>query len=308
MLTIISLTTFSAVTLLIIGLTMTSERERVRERIERIAQPLGPEMDSVRAEMGLSFMERIIMPFLRRLANAANRLTPVSAAHGLDARLDSAGRPGRLGSMEFAGLKVLAALGLLVLAAVTTKATHFSTFSGLAVVALCALVGFIAPDVLLNSGINARRLSMRKSLADTLDLLTVSVEAGLGLDGAMQKVVEKQRGPLAEEMSRALQEMQVGKTRAEAMRDMSKRANIPELGAFVASLVQAETLGVSISKVLRVQGDTLRTRRSQLAREMASKLPVKLLFPLVFFIFPAVYVVVVAPGAIQIGRALGIIK
>ncbi|MCL6630717.1 MAG: type II secretion system F family protein, partial [Armatimonadetes bacterium] len=141
------------------------------------------------------------------------------------------------------------------------------------------------------------------SLADTLDLLTVSVEAGLGLDGAMQKVVEKLKNPLSEELGRALREMQIGKLRAEALKDMASRVRVQELSSFVASICQAEQLGVSIARVLRVQGDTIRSQRSQRARETAAKLPVKMLFPLVFCIFPAIFVVIAGSGAISIWRA-----
>ncbi len=308
MLALIALSTFGAVTLLIIGLTMKSERVMVRERIERLTRVNPNEVDSVRVEMGMPFRDRILSPFLRSLATVGSRLTPVGAIQVLDAKLDNAGRPGKLGGKEFIGLKVLLALVLLILSVIMTRAFHTSPFTSFFVIVISTLLGFLIPDVSLNGTLSTRRSRIRKSLADTLDLLTVSVEAGLGLDGAMQKVVEKQSGPLAEEMSRSLQEMQLGMTRAEALRDMAHRSNVPELGAFVAALIQAEQLGVSISKILRIQGDTIRARRSQTAREIAAKLPVKLLFPLVFFIFPAIYVIVVAPGAIAIGRALGIIK
>lgn len=133
----------------------------------------------------------------------------------------------------------------------------------------------------------------------------MSVEAGLGLDGAMQRAVEKMKGPLPSEMERALREMQIGKLRAEALRDMAQRVKVAELSSFVAAVCQAEQLGVSIAKVLRVQGETLRTQRSQRTREAAAKLPVKLLFPLIFFIFPALFVVVLAPGVIRTVKALG---
>ena len=161
---------------------------------------------------------------------------------------------------------------------------------------------------MLQRTVSERQAGIRRVLPDTLDLLTVSVEAGLGLDGAMQKVVEKLRSPLSDEMVRALQEMRIGKLRVEALRNMAKRARVQELTTFVAAICQADQLGVSIAHVLKVQSDTLRTVRSQKAREAASKLPVKMLFPLVFCIFPALFVIILAPGVINIARAFGIGK
>jgi tight adherence protein C len=145
---------------------------------------------------------------------------------------------------------------------------------------------------------------IRRSLADCLDLLVVCTEAGLGFDGALAKVVDRMSGPLSDEFRKVLQDMSVGRTRVEALRAMAARVGLPELISFVAAIHQADLLGVSIAHVLRVQADSLRTQRNLRARETAAKLPVKLLFPLVFFIFPAIFVVVLSPGAIQIIRAL----
>jgi tight adherence protein C len=135
-----------------------------------------------------------------------------------------------------------------------------------------------------------------------LDLLIVSVEAGLGFDGAMARVVEKMKGPFPQELCRVLQEMQVGKARIPALKDMATRVQVSEVSTFVAAIYQADQLGVSMAKVLHVQADTMRVARSQRIREMAAKLPVKMLFPLVFFIFPAIFVIIIGPGVISIMR------
>ena len=166
---------------------------------------------------------------------------------------------------------------------------------------LVVIVGFgiWLPDIVLQRIIDARRTAIRRSLPDVLDLLVVSVEAGVGFDGAMQKVVEKSAGPLPDELARVLEQIRLGKSRAEALRETGQRTEVSDLISFVAAVQQAETLGVSIAKVLRVQADAARERRSQRAREAAAKLPVKLLFPLVFFIFPALFVVILGPGAIR---------
>src|SRR5439155_22304528 len=141
-------------------------------------------------------------------------------------------------------------------------------------------------------------------LPDILDLLIVSVEAGLGFDDAIDKVVEKMKGPFPDELRRVLQEMQLGKKRVEALRDMAARIEVSEVSTFVAAIYQADQLGVSMARVLHVQAETMRVARSQRIREMAAKLPVKMLFPLVFFIFPAIFVIIIGPGVISIMKAL----
>jgi tight adherence protein C len=165
------------------------------------------------------------------------------------------------------------------------------------------VIGLILPDFILQQIINSRQYRIRKSLPDILDLLIVSVEAGLGFDGAMQKVVDKVKGPFPEELGRVLEEMRLGKSRMAALQDMAKRIAVTEVSTFVAAIYQADQLGVSIARVLNVQADTMRLARSQRIREMAAKLPVKMLFPLVFFIFPAIFVVVIGPGVIEIMKS-----
>jgi tight adherence protein C len=300
---------FVAVLLLVLGITMRSQREIIRDRMEThgtIAAPL--DTGSVELEAELPFGQRVVLPILRSLSLIGGRLTPGGTLQVTDEKLETAGRPWGLGAREFLGLKVLSIIVLTILGIAAAKILATTVLLRFVLLALFFFIGFILPDYMLQQTINNRQSSVRKMLADTLDLLTVSVEAGLGLDGAMQKVIEKLHSPLSDEMARALQEMRVGKLRTEALRDMAHRVKVAELTIFVAAICQADQLGISIAKVLRVQGDTLRTQRAQRAREAASKLPVKMLFPLVLFIFPAIFVVILAPGAIGIGRALGIIK
>jgi len=308
MLLLISVGSFGTVALLVIGLTMRSEREMIQERMQTHAQPGAMAVSSVELDLEAAFRDRIALPFLRWLAAVGGRLTPTGAMRVTDEKLETAGRPWNLTATEFTGLKVLS-IGLLTVAGIMlAKLLDTPPLSKLALLVILVFIGVILPDYLLQRTVNERQAKIRRALPDTLDLLSVSVEAGLGLDGAMQKVVEKLKGPLSDEMERALQEMQVGKLRAEALKDMAGRVKVSELTIFVAAICQAEQLGVSISKVLRVQGETLRSQRTQRAREAAAKLPVKMLFPLVFLIFPAIGVVILAPGVIQIFRALGITR
>ncbi|MPZ59683.1 MAG: hypothetical protein GEU93_00015 [Propionibacteriales bacterium] len=174
-------------------------------------------------------------------------------------------------------------------------------FGGVVVVPLAgAAVGFYVPDLLLyNAGVK-RQDQIRRSLAEAMDMLTVCVEAGLGFDAALAQVARKTDGPLARELSRVLQEMQLGTARLEALRALGERSTVPELQAFVSAILQSDGLGVPIADVLREQSREMRTKRRQLAEEKAQKIPVKILFPMLLFIFPALFVVVIGPGAIQI--------
>jgi tight adherence protein C len=307
MLALISACTFGTVALLALGVMVKSEREVARERMRGQAQAAETAIDSVQTEMAAPFKARLVMPALRKMAEVFGRFTPAGAVQTVEAQLEAAGGFLGLGAKEFLGLRALSIIFFSVAGIAAVITLDVSLLIKAAIV-LLAFSGAIMPDYLLQHAITNRQIAIRRMLPDTLDLLTVSVEAGLGLDGAMQKVIEKLKSPLSTEMERALQEMRIGKLRSESLRDMAKRLKIQELSSFVAAICQAEQLGVSIAQVLKVQSEALRQTRSQRAREMAAKLPVKMLFPLVFFIFPALFVVVLAPGAIQIGRALGIIK
>lgn len=305
MLILISALTFGTVVLLFLGLTMKTEREIIQDRIRQQQEVDSSILSSIEAELERPIKQRIIAPILIKLANLVSSFTPAGALRAIDDKLETAGRPWSLSAKEFVGLKVLSAGASIVVGSLFSNFIDAQPPIRILSFVLIVFIGIILPDYLLQRAINNRQTQIRKVLADTLDLLTVSVEAGLGLDGAMQKVTEKLHNPLSDEMTRALQEIRIGKMRMEALRDMARRVKVTELSSFVTAVCQADQLGVSIAKVLRVQGDTLRTQRSQRAREAAAKLPVKMLFPLVFFIFPALFVVVAGPAFIQIFRQLG---
>ena len=231
----------------------------------------------------------------------AVRLSPSTAGSSLQRRLDRAGNPARWSADRFLATK---GLGLLVGAAL-------GALLGLhrpALAIVFALVGavclFFLPDVLLyNMGLK-RQERILTALPDALDMLTVCVEAGLGFDSALAQVARNTRGPLAEEFARALQEMQIGLSRVQALRALADRSTVPELRAFVSSLVQASELGVPVARVLREQTGEMRVRRRQRAEEKAQKVPVKIMFPVVTCLFPALLVVIIGPGVISIAHAL----
>jgi tight adherence protein C len=293
---------FTTVLLFFIGLSMRpASLVLIQDRMQHLAQPLNATVSVIQQEIGAPFSERVVRPVLLQLARLIMRLTPEGQTDVLQQRLDAAGNPPRLGVREFLGLRVLSAASGFLFAVVVYRlmlsvSTPVAVICGL----LVLLMGVILPDYLLQQAIGRRQYQIRKLLPDILDLLIVSVEAGLGFDGAMAKVVEKMKGPFPQELCRVLQEMQVGKARTPALKDMAARVQIQEVSTFVAAIYQADQLGVSMAKVLHVQADTMRVARSQRIREMAAKLPVKMLFPLVFFIFPAIFVIIIGPGVISI--------
>ncbi|MBI2844119.1 MAG: type II secretion system F family protein [Armatimonadetes bacterium] len=306
MLIVIFICSFATVCLATVGLTMKGEQALVRDRVEALRLLLEQDIEMVAPELTSPFGERIIRPWLRKVSEVFAGLLPSNAAANIAAKLEQAGNPRKLKPAEMLGLKVLSfffftALGLL---AGLFLLDESRLIYRVLVLGMGMIVGYTLPEAQLDRAIRERHRQMRRSLADCLDLLVVCAEAGLGLDGALAKVVERMKGPLSEEFRRVLQDMSIGRTRMEALRAMSKRVKMSELTTFVAAIHQADLLGVSIAHVLRVQAESLRMQRNLRAREAAAKLPVKMLFPLVFFIFPAILIVLLTPGVIQIYRAL----
>jgi tight adherence protein C len=238
------------------------------------------------------------------LRSIARRLSPSGTAATMQRRLDIAGNPG-----SWTPDRILAAKGLmlLVLGAVgTAYGLAVSHSIGLAFLGLAVggVAGFYLPDLLLyNAGLR-RQARIQRALPDSLDMLTVCMEAGLGFDAALAQVARNTAGPLPAEFTRALQEMQIGQARADALRAMLSRTTVPELRVFVAALVQAGELGIPIAQVLREQAGEMRIRRRQRAEEHAQKVPVKIMFPLITCLFPALMVVVIGPGILQIAHAI----
>ena len=229
------------------------------------------------------------------------RLSPAGVTGTLQRRLDLAGNPARWTPDRILAVK---GLGLLVLGGLGgLYALH-----SLGLVVLCgglgAAAGFFLPDVVLRNAGTKRQARIQALLPDALDLLTVCVEAGLGFDAALGQVARNTSGPLAAEFARALQEMQIGASRGQALRAMVARTTVPELRAFVSALVQAGELGIAVTMVLREQATQMRLRRRQRAEEKAQKVPVKILFPLIFCLFPALFVVILGPGVLLIAHSV----
>lgn len=246
------------------------------------------------AEINLSQRMRLA---LSRLAGVGRRLSPGALLHHLDSELVYAGISRGLD-------KVLAAkaLGLLAGIAVGLLVSVFigSLLLRVALIVLLAAVGFFIPDIWLTLKANARQKAIRLSLPGVLDLLAVSVEAGLGFDSALARVIKNMEGPLPEEFARMLREIQMGSSRKAAFRSLSDRTTVAELRSFLSAMIQADIFGVSIAETLRVEAHEMRVRRRQKAEEIAQKAPVKLVFPMILCIFPALFVVLLGPAAIRI--------
>lgn len=231
------------------------------------------------------------------LESLGRRLTPAAYVAFLDRLLSLAGRPAAMPVGKVLGTKLalgLAGAGLgLYLTAVGT--TPVMKIAGLFLV----IFGYFIPDLLLYSKGQERQKAMQLELANTLDQMLISVEAGLGFEGAMARAGENGKGPLAEELVRTLQDMQVGRSRRESYLALAERTSIPELRSFVQAVIQADTYGIAISRVLRVQAKVMRVKRRQRAEEKAMKLPVMILFPLLFFIFPVLFIAILGPAVIN---------
>jgi tight adherence protein C len=233
------------------------------------------------------------------------RLGSASSTDVAEKRLAMAGNPGDLRVTDWMGVKMLVGIATGAIMFLLFGLLVSGLVAGIALGVLGFGIGFLLPEFWLGGKIKARQKIILKMIPDTLDLLTISVRAGLGFDAALAKVVEKLPGPLTDEFRRALAEVRVGKARRDALRDMVPRTNVAPLSAFIGAIIQAEQLGVSISKVLQVQSDQLRIERRQRAEEMAAKAPIKMLFPLVGCIFPSLFIVILGPAMLSIIQVMG---
>ena len=248
--------------------------------------------------------ERAIAPIVEGLGKFALRFTPQGWVNKAQKKLVYAGMADRMDGNTWAAIRIIALIGVLVLFFIVQSA--FGTpIQKLMLFGVLMAIGFVGPEAVLNRRIDERRKEMEKSLPDLIDLLVISVEAGLGFEAAMGRVVQAVPGELSREFTRTLQETRVGVSRHKALRALAERTDVDDLNAFVLALIQADQFGVSIARMLRVQADEMRVRRRQRAQEKAFAAPVKLVFPLVLCIFPSMFVVLLGPAAINIATVFG---
>ena len=271
-------------------LTQFAERPRTLEEIE-LEQP---------------FSERVIKPMVEGIRNFASKLTPSQSAEKIRTQLVQAGNPYNMQAAEFTALRLIAAA---MLGAVSGGLSFFvldlNPMQKILFPLVAVALGYLLPVFWLGRKMKQRKKVILKTLPDAIDLMTISVEAGLAFDGAMQRVAEKWNNALSLEFQRAISEMRVGKAKRDALKEIVARTAVPDLSTFVASIIQADQLGVSISKVLRIQSEQMRIRRRQRAEEQAHKAPILMMIPMVFLIFPATYIVILGPSVPKIMTAFG---
>jgi tight adherence protein C len=288
--------------LLVAVLSQVEERATARASLRQLK---GYEIEDVRErEMLNPVSERVVAPVGQALVAAGRRLTPSGYVDAARHKLTVAGRPGNDNLDRFLATRVVTAALVPVVFLGFLAFGPMSPRINLAVGALLALFLAIGPDAVLNRQMEERQRAIRIQLPDILDLLTISVEAGLGFEQALDRTVTSVPGPLSDEFNRMLGEIRAGASRADALRSMDARTDVPEVRSFVLAILQADTFGVSIGRVLRAQADEMRIKRRQLAQEEAQKAPVKMLIPMVFCIFPALFVVVLGPAVINIQENL----
>lgn len=258
----------------------------------------------IEEEMSVPFRDRIVTPFFDKMSKSLASVLPSSVITSLDGKLLRANGFYGLSSEQFLGLSGLIGFVLAVFVGEFLVISNQPANKILGFCLIAALVGTLTPSLLLNHKIDSRAVALQRELPDVLDLLTVSVEAGLGFDGALVKLAEKMKGEMVDEFTRMLHEVRIGVSRSEALRSLAARCNVQDVTLFTSSLIQADQLGVSIAKVLRIQSSDMRERRRQRAEESAMKAPIKMLFPLVFFIFPALFIVLLGPAALKVFELL----
>lgn len=298
-----------AVILTVIGLRnpeLANERA-LQARLEEFSRT-GEQVDLRKLELSQPFTQRVIYPMARKMGELAVRFTPQNAINSINRKLELAGSPANVDATMILAAQAICAVifGGLVVLVFTVGATKWPFGRVILFTFLFGGLGYMFPQLWLSSKISRRQKEIRKAMPDALDLLTICVEAGLGFDAAMSKVSEKWESQLSFAFARAIQEIQLGKVRREALRDMAERIGIPEMTSFVAAVIQSEQLGVSLAKVLRIQSDQMRVKRRQRAEEEAHKAPLKMLIPMALLIFPSLMIVLLTPAALRLFQsALG---
>ncbi len=299
---IIAIALIVAVVLVIVGIRAPEAKDPIQERLAEFSvreEPISLE----EIELSQAFTQRVILPMLNSIGRVASRFTPQATLESTKRKMEMAGNPMRMDPSVFLVLRIVMAVvlggSLLLVFAITKR----NWVQGLTVSFLFTLLGFFFPDLWLTSRIKRRQKSIFRAMPDSLDLLTICVEAGLGFDAAMAKVHEKWDNDLALEFGRVIQEIRLGKLRRDALRDMAERLGVAEMTSFVAAVIQSEQLGVSMAKVLRIQSDQMRVRRRQMAEEEAHRAPIKMVFPIGLLIFPSLLIILLGPAAMLLLRS-----
>lgn len=271
-------------------------RKEVKDRLEYVKDLYkGPEDDMI---LSTPFNDRIIKPVYQKLVSSIGKATPKQINQSLEKTISYAGKSNNLTVNRLITIQVMVAI---ILPSILYLISNFTeNRPNTLILVVIGTLGFMIPLYIMRSKARARQVKIQKSLPDMLDLLYVSVEAGLGFDMALKRTTEKMPGPLAEEFNRGLDEINKGRKREEALRAVVHRTGVDDLSSFISAVIQSEQLGSNIANVLRIQSSSMRQKRRQRAEEAAMKVPIKMLFPLVFFMLPALFVVILGPAVIRI--------
>jgi len=273
----------------------------VKERLRQIAE-LGRVPTEREQELSRPLVERILGPAATKVSGFVVSITPRNVMEAAKVKLESTGNPWKMSPGEYVIMRLVTVF--IVPFAVFLLTNRLGPGRAFLFSLVAAGLGWVVPETMMQSKFKGRGKEIQRDLPDVLDLLTVSVEAGVGFDAALVKVVERKKGALADEFGTVLREIRVGKPRRDALRELSERVKIDDITSLVSAIIQADQLGVGISSILRIQAEQVRTKRRQRAEESAMKAPIKMLFPLIFFIFPTLFVVLLGPAIIQVAEIL----
>lgn len=295
--------------LLGIGLYRSSAKFTIEQRIEQVRET---EVTTAEEELSKPFFQRVVLPMGESVSKSLHNITPIQVSDRVQKKLIQAGLYPRVTAPQLMGLcwfslaafVVLMIMLLISLGAQGGSATRLNDPLNIAYLMVAAAAGYMFPQFILGRRVRKRQEEILLALPYAIDILSISVEAGMGFDAGVGYTMRKIKGPLAEEFSKTLNEIRLGKPRLEALENLGNRTGVEELKVFITAVVHASRLGGSITNTLRVQADSIRVRRRQRAQETAMKAPVKMVFPLVFFIFPALFVVLLGPAGIKIWQQI----
>jgi len=293
---------FAIVALIIVSMMQPAQTDVIGDRLSQFTERT---MTLDELELQQPFSQRVLLPLTRTILGQLGKFGPKQSAERLKVSIQQAGNPGNITPVMFSGLRMALFILLLVISGAVTFGQGMTASQALMYTAVGGALGYLLPGMWLGQQIKKRKHNIVKALPDALDLLTISVEAGLAFDLALTRVADKWDNELSKEFKRALTDTRLGRARRDALKDMAQRTGVDDVQTFVAAIIQAEQLGVSIGKILRIQSDQMRIRRRQRAEEAAHKAPILMLIPMAFLIFPSLFVVILGPAVPKLMTSLG---
>ena len=293
---------FAVVALIVVSMMQPAQTDVIGDRLSQFTERT---MTLDELELQQPFSQRVLLPLMRTVLAQLGKFGPKQSAERLKVSIQQAGNPANLTPVMFSGMRMALFILLLVIAGSVTFGQGMPASKALMYTAVGGVLGYLLPGMWLGQQIKKRKHNILKALPDALDLLTISVEAGLAFDLALTRVADKWDNELSKEFKRALTDTRLGRSRRDALKEMAQRTGVDDVQTFVAAIIQAEQLGVSIGKILRIQSDQMRIRRRQRAEEAAHKAPILMLIPMAFLIFPSLFVVILGPAVPKLMTSLG---